>query len=57
LGLAIVHAIADAHGGQVRALASPLGGAQMELDIPGFRSDLQPRTHGARAAGQSHATR
>ena len=57
LGLAIVHAIADAHGGQVRALRSPLGGAQLELDIPGFRSDVRPRPFGARRSGQSHATR
>jgi signal transduction histidine kinase len=57
LGLAIVHAIADAHGGQIRALRSPLGGAQLELDIPGFRSDVRPRPYGARPAGQSHATR
>jgi two-component system OmpR family sensor kinase len=57
LGLAIVHAIADAHGGQVRALPSPLGGAQMELDIPGFRPDMRPPPHGARSAGPSHAAR
>lgn len=57
LGLAIVHAIASAHGGQVRALRSPLGGAQLELDIPGFRGDVRPRTYRARASGPSHATR
>jgi signal transduction histidine kinase len=57
LGLAIVQAIADAHGGQVRALQSPLGGAQLQLDIPGFRSGVRPRPYGAGALGQSHATR
>jgi two-component system OmpR family sensor kinase len=57
LGLAIVHAIADAHGGQIRALRSPLGGAHLQLDIPGFRSDLRPRPFSARPSGQSHATR
>jgi signal transduction histidine kinase len=36
LGLAIVRAIAEAHGGQVRARASAFGGARLELDIPGF---------------------
>ena len=57
LGLAIVHAIADAHGGRVRALRSPLGGAQLQLDIPGFSRDVRPRLHRGRGAGQSHATR
>jgi two-component system OmpR family sensor kinase len=57
LGLAIVHAIAEAHGGRVRARRSPLGGAQLQLDIPGFRRDVRPRINRARAAGQSHATR
>jgi signal transduction histidine kinase len=40
LGLAIVRAIAEAHGGQVRA-AEPLDshGARMELVLPGFRPD------------------
>jgi two-component system OmpR family sensor kinase len=37
LGLAIVRAIADAHGGQVRALArDPAPGARVELLLPGF---------------------
>lgn len=57
LGLAIVYAIAEAHGGQIRARRSPLGGAQLELDIPGFRSDVRPRPYGARPSGHSHATR
>ncbi len=57
LGLAIVDAIADAHGGKVRALRSSAGGAQLELDIPGFRSNVRARPYGARPSGQSHATR
>ncbi len=36
LGLAIVRAIADAHGGSVRAEAAPEGGARMVLEVPGF---------------------
>jgi signal transduction histidine kinase len=36
LGLAIVRAIADAHGGTVRAGSSPQGGARIELELPGF---------------------
>jgi two-component system OmpR family sensor kinase len=34
LGLAIVYAIARAHGGNVRATASASGGAAFELDLP-----------------------
>jgi two-component system, OmpR family, sensor kinase len=38
LGLAIVRAIAEAHGGQVRARDAPTGrGARVELVLPGFR--------------------
>jgi signal transduction histidine kinase len=38
LGLAIVRAIAEAHGGQVRALGSRNGaGARVELVLPGFQ--------------------
>jgi two-component system, OmpR family, sensor kinase len=36
LGLAIVEAIARAHGGTVKAGRSRAGGAQMELELPGF---------------------
>jgi two-component system OmpR family sensor kinase len=40
LGLAIVRAIADAHGGRALALAAAGGiGAQFELELPGFRED------------------
>jgi two-component system, OmpR family, sensor kinase len=38
LGLAIVRAIADAHGGTVKAGESPEGGARIELELPGFTS-------------------
>ena len=34
LGLAIVQAIASAHGGRVWAEAAPSGGARMVLEIP-----------------------
>jgi len=34
LGLAIVRAIARAHGGEARAVRSPGGGARLELDLP-----------------------
>jgi two-component system OmpR family sensor kinase len=36
LGLAIVHAIAEAHGGRVAAGQSPVGGACIEFELPGF---------------------
>lgn len=36
LGLAIVKAIAEAHGGTVRATAAATGGARIELELPGF---------------------
>jgi two-component system, OmpR family, sensor kinase len=36
LGLAIVRAIAEAHGGQVTAEASEEGGASVVLELPGF---------------------
>jgi signal transduction histidine kinase len=35
LGLAIVRAIAEAHGGSVRAVAPVVAGARFELDLPG----------------------
>ena len=37
LGLAIVRAIAEAHGGGAAAVASPAGGARLELQLPGFQ--------------------
>jgi two-component system, OmpR family, sensor kinase len=36
LGLAIVQAIADSHGGTVKATESPEAGARIELELPGF---------------------
>jgi signal transduction histidine kinase len=42
LGLAIVRAIADAHGGTVRASSSPEGGARIELELPGFTAAGEP---------------
>lgn len=35
LGLSLCRAIADAHGGTLRVLDSPLGGARLELRLPG----------------------
>jgi len=46
LGLAIVRAIAQAHGGRVRAGESAWGGARFELELPGF-------TPGSDARGRS----
>jgi K+-sensing histidine kinase KdpD len=37
LGLAIVRAIARAHGGDARAVRSAAGGARLELDLPRLR--------------------
>jgi two-component system sensor histidine kinase KdpD len=34
LGLAICRAVATLHGGEIRAAASPLGGARFELSLP-----------------------
>jgi signal transduction histidine kinase len=43
LGLAIVRAIAEAHGGTVRAGARSGGGARIELDLPGVVSQAAAR--------------
>jgi signal transduction histidine kinase len=43
LGLAIVKAIADAHGGRVRATACAAGGACIELELPGFTAARERR--------------
>ena len=54
LGLAIVRAIAEAHGGTVLASAGPGGtGTRVELVLPGYR----PRTAPARAAPARPAQR
>ncbi|HEY3758873.1 MAG TPA: HAMP domain-containing sensor histidine kinase [Solirubrobacteraceae bacterium] len=37
LGLAIVRAIVEAHGGRVRASASATGGARIDLELPRFQ--------------------
>ena len=37
LGLAIVRAIVDAQGGRVWATESPLGGARVAIELPGYR--------------------
>jgi len=47
LGLAIVTAIADAHGGHVSAHAVPgAPGARLELELPGFAPASPPPTRG-----------
>jgi two-component system OmpR family sensor kinase len=38
LGLAIVRVIVDAQGGRVWATGSPLGGARVVIELPGYRS-------------------
>jgi signal transduction histidine kinase len=48
LGLAIVRAIAEAHGGRVSASASAEGGARIVLELPGFSA--QPAQVDARTA-------
>ena len=48
LGLAIVRAIAEAHGGSVAAGPSPEGARRLELELPGFqraRGAHAPRPH------------
>jgi signal transduction histidine kinase len=52
LGLAIVRAIAEAHGGSVSAARSPLGGARIVLELPGF-TPAPSRAAGADGAAQA----
>ncbi len=53
LGLAIVQAIARAHGGAVRAEESTLGGARLVMVLPGFAADsVARRATPARASGE-----
>ncbi len=59
LGLAIVRALAEAHGGSVRAEASAEGGARIVLELPGFtpyRSPTPAHAAQARAAGAERLT-
>ncbi|HSG91540.1 MAG TPA: ATP-binding protein [Pseudomonadales bacterium] len=42
LGLAIVRRIAEAHGGDVAADASPLGGVRIRVDLPLAQGDPEP---------------
>jgi two-component system, OmpR family, sensor kinase len=53
LGLAIVRAIVEAHGGTVSAARAQTGGARVELELPGFsgrprRGPARPRADTAR---------
>ncbi|HLH65412.1 MAG TPA: HAMP domain-containing sensor histidine kinase [Solirubrobacteraceae bacterium] len=52
LGLAIVRAIAEAHGGRARALPSRGAGAHLELELPGLRG-LPSRARAHRTAPHS----
>lgn len=47
LGLAIVEAIAKAHGGQAKAGESSAGGAQVEIELPHFDPAGRARSPGA----------
>jgi signal transduction histidine kinase len=50
LGLAIVRAIVDAHGGRASARAAPGQiGARLEIDLPGFTPGTPPRASAAPA--------
>jgi signal transduction histidine kinase len=60
LGLAIVRAIAHAHGGTVMAWSSPEGGARIVLELPGFapasrreQAAEQPDEQAAERAGHA----
>ncbi len=51
LGLAIVRAIAEAHGGQVRASARAAGGARIELELPRFSAGTPQRSRDRPGSG------
>jgi two-component system, OmpR family, sensor kinase len=54
LGLAIVRAIAEAHGGRVAATSSADGGVSIELELPGFTAlSRRPSGSGAHARAAS----
>jgi signal transduction histidine kinase len=42
LGLAITRSIVDSHGGRIWATESPLGGARVAFELPGFRAKDRP---------------
>lgn len=44
MGLARAAAVVERHGGRMRVLRSPLGGARFEMCIPLFRGDSSPRS-------------
>lgn len=46
LGLSIVLAIAHAHGGQAQAVATAIGGARLELELPGLQAARAVTGHG-----------
>jgi signal transduction histidine kinase len=50
LGLAIVQAVAEAHGGAVAVAESDLGGARIVLTLPGFSSGRRARPAGPAGA-------
>jgi two-component system, OmpR family, sensor kinase len=54
LGLAIVRAIGQAHGGRVRASASPEGGARIELWLGRFASATRADAQGAPGSDLAH---
>jgi two-component system OmpR family sensor kinase len=41
LGLAIARSIVSTHGGSIWAEESPLGGARISFELPGFRGSSQ----------------
>jgi two-component system, OmpR family, sensor kinase len=51
LGLAIVRAIAEAHGGTVVFGQSPQGGARLDLEIPGYAESSSRSGHRAERVG------
>jgi two-component system, OmpR family, sensor kinase len=53
LGLAIVRAIAEAHGGTVKAGAAQARGARFTLQLPGFTPKPPSSAGGERRAGQT----
>ena len=57
LGLAIVRAIAVAHGGSVSASTSPLGGARVELCLPGFDASTESELEVKEATHRTRAQR